>query len=195
MKKIVFFGDSITYGQYIDPKYIWTTIITNNLSKNKKLITFRNAVSGETSRQLLLRYSRGVQEIKPDILTIQCGLNDCNYWVSDNGLPRVSENAYRANLNEMIDRALAFNVKHIIFIGSHPVTKKITGPITLEESRRKYNTIFKEVAQNRLITYIDIETEFVNIKEYLLQDGIHLSKNGHIKYAEIIEHFIRNMLK
>ena len=195
MNKIVFLGDSITVGQYIDPKYIWTTIITDNLSKNKKLITFRNAVSGETSRQLLLRYSRDVQEIKPDILTIQCGLNDCNYWVSDNGLPRVSENAYRANLNEMIDRALAFNVKHIIFIGSHPVTKKNTGPITLEESRRKYNTIFKEVAQNRLITYIDIETEFINIKEYLLQDGIHLSKKGHIKYAEIIEHFIRNMLK
>lgn len=190
MKKIVFFGDSITYGQYVDPEYIWTTIITNNLSKNNDLITFRNAVSGETSRQLLLRYSRDVQEIKPDILTIQCGLNDCNYWLSDNGVPRVSKESYKANLNEMIDRAEVFNIKKIIFIGSHPVTKKITGPITLEESRREYNQIFKEVAQNRQITYIDIESQFDNINEYLLNDGIHLSKKGHIKYVEIIEPFI-----
>jgi len=195
MKKFVFFGDSITYGQYIDPEHIWTTIITNNLSKNKDLITFRNAVSGETSRQLLLRYSRDVQEIKPDILTIQCGLNDCNYWLSDNGFPRVSKESYKANLNEMIDRAEVFYVKKIIFIGSHPVTKKITGPITLEESRREYNKIFKEVAQNRQITYIDIESQFDNIDEYLLEDGIHLSKKGHIKYAEIIEPFVINALK
>jgi lysophospholipase L1-like esterase len=191
MKKIVFFGDSITYGQYVDPGYIWTTIITNNVSKNNDLITFRNAVSGETSRQLLLRYSRDVQEIKPDILTIQCGLNDCNYWLSDNGVPRVSKESYKANLNEMVDRAKAFDIKQIIFIGSHPVTKKITGSITLEESRREYNQIFKEVAQNRQITYIDIESQFDNIDEYLLHDGIHLSKKGHIKYAEIIEPFIK----
>jgi lysophospholipase L1-like esterase len=195
MKKFVFFGDSITYGQYVDPEHIWTTIITNNLSKNKELITFRNAVSGETSRQLLLRYSRDVQEITPDILTIQCGLNDCNYWQTDKGLPRVSKGSYRANLNEMIDRAYAFNIKKIIFIGSHPVTKKITGPITLEKSRREYNEIFKEVAQNRQITYIDIESQFDNIDEYLLDDGIHLSEKGHIKYAEIIEPFVINALK
>jgi len=195
MKKIVFFGDSITNGQYIDPICIWTTIITNNLSKNKEIITFRNAISGETSRQLLLRYSKDVQEIKPDILTIQCGLNDCNYWLSDRGLPRVSKESYKANLNEMIDRAQAFNINNIIFVGSHPVTKKITGPITLEESRREYNQNFKEVAQNRQITYIDIESQFDNINEYLLEDGIHLSEKGHIKYAEIIEPFIINFLK
>ena len=194
MKKIVFFGDSITYGQYVEPEYIWTTIITNNVSKNKDLITFRNAVSGETSRQLLLRYSRDVQEIKPDILTIQCGLNDCNYWLSDNGVPRVSKESYKANLNEMIDRAEAFNIKKIIFIGSHHVTKKITGPITLEESRREYNQIFKEVSQNRQIIYIDIESQFDNINEYLLDDGIHLSEKGHIKYAEIIEPFIQRCI-
>ena len=95
----------------------------------------------------------------------------------------------------MIDRAQVFNTKKIIFIGSHPVTKKITGPITLEESRREYNQVFKEVAQNRQITYIDIESQFNNIDEYLLDDGIHLSKKGHIKYAEIIEPFIINEFK
>jgi len=195
MKKIVFFGDSITYGQYVDPKYIWTTIITNNINKTEEAIVFRNSISGETSRQLLLRYSRDVQEIKPDILTIQCGLNDCNYWVTDNGLPRVSKESYRANINEMITRAQIFDIKKIILIGSHPVTKKITGPKTLEASRQEYNQIFKEVAQNRKIYYIDIESQFDNIDEYLLEDGIHLSEEGHIKYAEIIAPFIKNAFK
>jgi acyl-CoA thioesterase-1 len=187
---VVFFGDSITFGQYVDPKYTWTTIITNNLKKEKELITFRHAVSGETSRQLLLRYSRDVQEMSPDILTIQCGLNDCNYWQTDKGLPRVSKESYKANLNEMIDRAKAFDIKKIIFIGSHPVTKNIGGSITLEESRREYNQIFKKVAEKRDITYIDIESQFDNIDKYLLEDGLHLSDKGHIKYAEIIEPFI-----
>ena len=122
-------------------------------------------------------------------------MNDCNYWTSDKGLPRVSKESYRANLNEMITRAKVFNIKKIIFIGSDAVTKKITSRLTLEESRREYNEIFKEVAQNRQITYIDIESQFDYNNEYLLEDGIHLSEKGHIKYAEIIEPFIRNVLK
>lgn len=34
---------------------------------------------------------------------------------------------------------MAFDIEKIIFIGSDAVTKEITGPITLEESRREYN--------------------------------------------------------
>ncbi len=194
MIKIVFFGDSITYGQYVDPLYTWTTILTKNLSEDREIITFRNAISGQTSRQLLLRYSTDVQEIKPDILTIQCGLNDCNYWETDNGMPRVSKDAYNANLNEMINRAHIFGIKNIVFIGSHPVTKKMSGSLTMEESRREYNKIFKKIAESREITYIDIESQFDNIDEYLLDDGIHLSEKGHVKYAEIIEPIIKKML-
>ncbi len=196
MKKIVFFGDSITYGQHINPKYIWTTIITNNLNKKKKKInSFSNGISGYTSSQLLLILPKYIQEIKPNIITIQCGLNDCNYWVTDKGFPRVSKECYRNNLNKMIDLANKFEIEKIIFIGSHPVTKKILGPMTLEKSRQEYNKIFIEVAQNRKITYIDIESQFENINEYLLIDGVHLNKKGHIKYAEIIEDFIKNSFK
>ena len=49
-----------------------------------------------------------MQELEPDVMTLQFGLNDCNCWETDRGLPRVSEEAFRANLIEMIERARLF---------------------------------------------------------------------------------------
>ena len=60
----------------------------------------------------LERYPRDVQEAQPDLLTIQFGLNDCNCWETDRGVPRVSEAAFVANLIEMIDRGRVFGASH-----------------------------------------------------------------------------------
>ena len=80
-------------------------------------------VSGETTRQGLERFPNDLQQYRPDIVTLQFGLNDCNCWVSDGGLPRVSEAAYRANLREMIERARRFGARHIIMSTNHPTLR------------------------------------------------------------------------
>jgi lysophospholipase L1-like esterase len=117
-------GDSITFGQYVDPQLRWTTLVTERLQQvyletPVQIYALNRGVSGETTRQGLERFPTDVQQIGPDVMTLQFGLNDCNCWLTDGGLPRVSAAAFRANLLEMITRARRFGTRQIILANNH----------------------------------------------------------------------------
>lgn len=202
--KIIYFGDSVTEGQHISPPFRWTDLLTNYLesesSKNGVLIQAVNkGVSGETSRQGLMRFAEDVQNNVPDILTLQFGLNDCNQWVTDKGYPRVSKAAYKANLVEMIERALHFGVKHIILSNNYPTLRRapLFGGTSLEDGRLEYNQIVYEVAMSTGVTLCDIDAYFKEIdgssySDYLLPDPdlLHLSNTGHNHYFKKISKYL-----
>ena len=199
---IVFFGDSITEGQYVHHSLRWTELTSNKLRAHAasqldpaKMFHYVHGISGETTRQGLERFPRQVQQLAPDVLTIQFGLNDCNCWDTDRGLPRVSEAAYRANLVEMIDRARRFGTRHIILSTNHPTLRHrpmVSGE-TLEQRRAKYNEIVREVARETDVTLCDIEAAFGFATRELLAglllpepDVLHLSSAGHQIYSDAI---------
>ena len=199
--RIVYMGDSITEGQYVDASFRWTELVTANIrihfepEENERLFFFNKGISGETTRQGLERYPRDVQSFAPRFMTLQFGLNDCNCWDTDKGHPRVSEAAYRANLLEMIDRSRLFGVETLLLLTSHPTlrhTKLISGE-TLDQRRIKYNKIVRSVAEESSTLLCDIEKHFdgltkPELSELLLPepDVLHLSLKGHIKYADAI---------
>lgn len=201
--KIVFMGDSITEGQHIDPKVRWTTIVSSEIQKafTSKTIEFgfiNQGVSGETTRQGLERYPESVQKHRADIVTIQFGLNDGNHWETDEGLPRVSHAAFRANLQEMIQRALHFGAKKILVINNHKTlrTTPFPGGRSLEDHRKDYNLILQEVAASQNVDFCDVASLFedfsgAQLQSYLLEspDLLHLSQKGHLHYASgVIPH-------
>lgn len=57
-----------------------------------------------------------VQTHKVDILVITFGMNDCNYWKTDQGLPRVSPDAFEANMKEIIMRGFRFGSRTVIIL-------------------------------------------------------------------------------
>ena len=121
-------GDSITSGQHIDPELRWISLVGNALmtaylSMTVNFHLLNRGVSGETTRQGLERFPADVQQCRPDIMTLQFGLNDGNCWVTDAGLPRVSEAADGANLIEMIDWARRFGAARIILSTNHPTLR------------------------------------------------------------------------
>jgi lysophospholipase L1-like esterase len=199
---IVFMGDSITEGQFVHHSRRWTERVARKFRTHlpsridpDQLHFFNRGISGETTRQGLERFPRDVQVLHPHVMTLQFGLNDCNCWDTDRGLPRVSEAAYRANLLEMIARARAFNAKHIILSTNHPTlrTRQLTCGQTLEERRIIYNQIVREVADEAHVTLCDIEQAFSKIKDKALEsmllpepDVLHLSELGHAIYAGAI---------
>src|SRR5688572_14172641 len=199
---VVFFGDSISEGQYVHHSLRWAEIVSNRLKAHyaerldpERQFHYVHGVSGETTRQGLERFPRQVQQLAPDILTIQFGLNDCNCWDTDRGLPRVSEAAYKANLAEMIDRARQFGTKQIILSTNHPTLRHrpmVSGE-TLEQRRTKYNEIVRDVARQAGVTLCDIEAAFAfasreQLADLLLPepDVLHLSAAGHQIYADAI---------
>ncbi len=195
-------GDSITEGQYIHHSLRWTERVSCRIRSlvsmdidTDSLHFFNRGISGETTRQGLERFPRDVQVLGPDVMTLQFGLNDCNCWDSDLGLPRVSEAAYHANLIEMIDRARRSGAKHILLSTNHPTLRfrPLASKQTLEDRRIIYNQIVREVATTTRVTLCDIEEAFSGLdhrqlSEMLLPepDVLHLSEKGHKRYADAI---------
>jgi lysophospholipase L1-like esterase len=199
---VVFLGDSITEGQYVHHSLRWAELVSAKLKQTfahridpERQFHYCHGISAETTRQGLERFPRHVQQFRPEVMTVQFGLNDCNCWDTDGGLPRVSEAAYRANLIEMIDRARRFGARHVILSTNHPTLRfrKLAGGQTLEERRILYNGIVREVSRATGVTLCDIEAVFSgfdreNLENLLLPepDVLHLSPAGHRLYADTI---------
>jgi acyl-CoA thioesterase I len=200
----VFMGDSITFGQFIDPQFKWANLVNDQITRTylKEAVTpifVTSGVSGETTRQGLERFPESVQNHNPDIVTIQFGLNDCNCWATDHGLPRVSLDAYRANLVEMVERSKHFGASHIILSNNHPTLrhKILLSGHSLEEKRKEYNEIANEVARETGAIFCDIDSAFSHFNDLELEtqllpypDWLHLSQQGHEIYAAKILPFI-----
>jgi lysophospholipase L1-like esterase len=201
--KFYLFGDSICFGQLVSHHLTWISSLSSRLSRVVGLSALiQNAsINGNTTRQALERMSYDVASHRPDVLLIQFGMNDCNYWQTDFGVPRVSLRSFESNLIEIIERAEMVGVKHIFIATNHPSTKgkfiHMNG-LTHSESNEKYNSIIRMLAKslinaNKNITLIDNEKFWLDLieskpeillEDLLLPDGIHLSESGHRLYNE-----------
>jgi len=206
---LVHMGDSITFGQYVDPAVRWTSLVELRLSKllaesGVELKVFNCGVSGETTRQGLERFPAAVQERSPDLLTLQYGLNDCNCWATDRGLPRVSEGAFRANLAEMITRARHFGAREVILATNHPTVRQTVLPSgqRYEDANARYSEIIREVAKETKVVLCDVRSGFERFAEEQLRDlllphpdELHLSVRGNRIYADLIWPYIESAVK
>lgn len=203
---IFFFGDSICFGQGVSHHQSWVFKISRSLDTLAKkyhtpLLVINSSVNGNTTRQALERMAYDVLNHGVDIIVIQFGMNDCNYWESDKGHPRVSKKSFEANLHEMIDRAKLFGAQKIYINTNHP-TKRIRkfphAPVSYEESNRQYNRIIRKVAQDRNdVELNDIEKLFqeVSLKDMLLSGSVHPNTYGHQLYFKAILPKLKKSIK
>jgi acyl-CoA thioesterase-1 len=195
---VVHMGDSITFGQYLDPALRWTTIVESRLVRlfgdDVDILVFNRGISGETTRMGLERFPSDVQALEPDVVTLQFGLNDCNCWETDRGLPRVSDDAFRANLVEMIERARAFGARSVLST-NHCTLRYDTLPSgeIYEDANARYSEIARSVAEETGVELCDIRGAFepfadAELARLLLPapDLLHLSAEGNKVYADVI---------
>jgi lysophospholipase L1-like esterase len=149
----------------------------------------------------LLRFPNEVQDNAPDIVVIQFGLNDCNCWETDKGLPRVSEAAYEANFREMVTRARHFGVREIILSTNHVTLRHdvvMPGGEIYESANSRYSDIVRKVAMDCDVTLCDIRKEFEKFSKGELADlllpqpdVLHLSIKGNAFYADMIWPYVK----
>jgi acyl-CoA thioesterase-1 len=160
------------------------------------------SINGNTTRQALERMPYDIQSQNPDIIIVQFGMNDCNYWQTDRGNPRVSPQAFKANLEEIIARAFTFGVEKILINTNHPTGRdKNVMPCattTYQQSNERYNQIIRSVASafGQRVVLNDIETACLENtrgdRSALLRlvlpepDLLHLSEAGHDLYFDLI---------
>lgn len=203
--KFYIFGDSICFGQLVSSHKSWVNSLAMQLEKvanPKKNYLIQNAsINGNTTRQALERIHYDLTSHQPKIVFIQFGMNDCNYWETDYGLPRVSKDSFQANLKEIIDKCFASGTKHIFVNTNHISLKggfKHINKITYDDSNLEYNKLIRKqskrlIGQKYPITLLETEKIFqlyllknkkIKLSDLLLDDGIHLSVLGHQVYAD-----------
>lgn len=190
---VLFFGDSIATGQGVPALSSWPLLVGRVL-QDKGGKAFVSAVNGETTRDALYRLEQNVLSIgeKLDVLYLQYGINDANFWQSSDGFPRVSPDAFRANLSEIVERVIGRGFQRVIIGTNHPVSKPLPeeakvrfGFSDLRESVSRYNDLVREVAPHWSgCELFDPESSFRD-ESHLLSDGVHLSKKGHATYSRL----------
>lgn len=214
--RVCFFGDSITVGQFVSVHMNWVSRISTMLadlgeSHGCMISTHAAAANGRTTRQALEHMPYEIQSHDIDVMIVQYGMNDCNYWKTDNGVPRVSEEAFAANLKEIVDRGLACGIQRIILHTNHPTTRNTIMPgtdISYQYSNGQYNRIIRTVAQQRKgqVMLTDIEKAFKHhvkqnpreeLSNFLMPppDQLHLSEKGHALYFDIVSGPVRSTVK
>jgi len=205
--KVFFFGDSVCVGQHVSLHKGWVTRISAGFSefsdsRGCQVIVSNVSASGRTTRQALEQMPYEIQNQLPDVLIVQFGMNDCNYWQSDQGVPRVSPRAFEANLEEIVGRALAFGVKTVCLNTNHPTGRDQKNlphaALTYQQSVERYNQIIRDVAASGgpRVVLNDIEQVFrayaqgdrARLLELVLPDPdlLHPSEKGHELYFSAI---------
>ncbi len=212
--RLVFFGDSICVGQGISIHKSWVSRIAARIesltpSGDRELVVVNASISGNTTRQALERMPYDVQSHGVDFLLVQFGMNDCNYWVTDGGVPRVSPRAFAANLHEIIERGFRFGARKVFLNTNHPTARGASpmpgADLTYEESNQQYNELIRKVASDYAepaVVLNDVGRFFLDyvggdskcLSDLLLADGLHLSALGHDLYYRVISPRIEEVL-
>lgn len=192
----LFFGDSITYGEYDGVFGGWVDILKRYaLQKynegSNELILFNLGIGGETSEGLIRRIHNEIaarNSEEGNFIFISYGANDLA--VKD-GSQIVNPEKFKVNIEKAIQCAKEFS-NEIYLVSILPISKKIdaeisaTGKVRTNEDVLVYNQILKDIATENSLIYIDFHSAFVEDKEILLsKDGVHPDEKGYGMMAEI----------
>jgi len=193
-KKILIFGDSITWGA-CDKEGGWATrlkrytdqqTIAGKANPDEVYIL---GISGDNSDDLVKRFqvelSSRLDEEMELVIIIAIGTNDSKFSVTtmEN---RVSRLRYQENISRLIKEGKEAT-KEIVLIGLTPVDDELLGveDLGLMETYdninvQKYNKALKEVAAANKIPLIELyEYLKKHAPKELLSDGLHPNTEGH----------------
>jgi len=201
----LFFGDSITYGEYDGVFGGWVDILKRyalqqfHEGKNE-LILFNLGIGGETTDGLLKRmpYELAARNsAEGNIVFIGYGANDL---AIKNGVHMVNPDQFRNNINEAVRHAKQY-AHDIYLVNILPVSQKVdgvesaAGKLRTNEEILIYNQILEDIASEHSLHYVDFYTAVLQDKEILLSgDGVHPNEKGYGIMAEtaipIIEKYL-----
>jgi len=194
--RIVFFGDSYMSCPGLEPAEAWPAQVMARLEAEfAGRVAFNCAVRtgiGDTTRAALERMFDDVQSAEPHIVCMQFGANDATHFLSMRGAPLVSQAAYRANLEEMLDRARRFGTLRVVINTNHPVAKdrfEING-LRPDDNVAAYDAITREIARRHLLLLADVRAAAARIDARTLcqpaPDEVHPSTRAATLYADTV---------
>ncbi len=189
-KRVVIFGDSITWGANDYEHGGWVSRLRSDLESNSEdyYSIYNQGISGDNTEDLLFRFevesaSRHREKADENIVIFAIGINDSqNIEKKDNFA--VKPKQFENNLKKLIELSKKYYNK-IVFIGLTNVDEKKTVPIPWSKDKsyyssdvKMYDKIIEKIAKQNNCKYIEM-FDVVLLNE--MKDGLHPDKEGHEK--------------
>ncbi len=193
-KTINIFGDSITYGGYVEG-ISWVDQLRNYLEENPNdyFEVYNLGITGDTSGGVLKRFTVENEARIPDIIMIAIGINDSKY-INTKGNPFVPFEEFGNNLLSVVEQAKLFT-ENIVFVGLTKVDEARTmgncewdtNEYFDNENVEIYNAKIKEICEKNNLFFIEM-LDLLENKD--LKDGLHPNSVGHEKMFLRIRDFL-----
>lgn len=183
--EIGIWGDSITYGAGDSEALGWVGRLRKLLEKDDDVSVYNFGVCGDTTDDLLKRFSVEADSIKPTVIVFAIGINDSKYPVgeTENKIPLEK---YKQNMRELLKLTKGFANK-IYIVGATKVNEaqiRESGTRFVNAVIQTYNDFLKEFSKSEDLIYVDV-FDLLDIHTDL-DDGLHPNAQGYDKlFAEI----------
>ena len=161
---LVAIGDSITYGYPYMPERSWVNVIKEKFN----IKVFNKGINGDTTEQMLLRFTYDCLNLKPTHVTIMGGANDA--------FCGISVESVLDNISKMIELAEAQEIIPIIGLPT-PIVSMME-----EDLLAVYRDKIRKLAEDKGLAIIDFYKPFIEngrVKEELFNDDAHPNIGGY----------------
>ena len=197
-RRIVTLGDSITEAGKYPGGYVWLLErYFSALYPDRKIEIINAGISGHKATDMQARFQTDVIDKKPDLVTINVGVNDVwhaffdfqklQFYPQGNLQSGVPLAEYRDKLNQMVQAAYAAGIR-VVLLSPTPIREVLDGP----ENRRlqEYIAAMREIAQQNKCLFIDLNAPFREVigtyqkhagktLNLLAGDGVHPNQSGY----------------
>ncbi|OBR90386.1 multifunctional acyl-CoA thioesterase I and protease I and lysophospholipase L1 [Clostridium ragsdalei P11] len=181
---IVCIGDSITFGFRVRKTESWVSVLSKKIKEN----IINKGIPGNTTGEMKERFQKDVVEFKPSKVLIMGGTNDVFLKTNINDILK--------NIDIMVQMCEKNKFVPIV-LTPLPVKDDIVEKTwfkdrdygEVDQGLCKLRELLVEYGKKKNIGVIDVGTILAadsKMKEYFLDDGIHVSKEIHNEIAKII---------
>ena len=203
MTNSLFFGDSITYGEYDGVLGGWVDDLKRYFhgkyynENAKEVNAFNLGIGGENTKGLLSRINNEIlARLSPEnnVIFLFYGANDL---AIKNNKETVPVEEFEINIKEAIKIAKRHTTE-IYVISILPIKSEIDG-VTVPSGKTRtnervnlYNKALERVSGLENVTYLDINSKFSKLTdEYISKDGVHPNEKGY----QVISDYIKPILE
>jgi len=175
------FGDSITDGYGVSRGFV--SFLTEQISKTHpdlELVTINTGMSGDTSRGGLYRLGRDVIDHRPDLVTINFGVNDA--------FSGISPEQFSDNLRDMVSRIQEAGCDRILLLSCEVIPEAWA-----EQQVLPYWEAMKALAEEMGCVYADVHGRWVEElkggrpeSDLIISGDLHPNEEGHRLIAEAV---------
>ncbi len=199
MSKILFFGDSITFGEYdgvfggyadILKRYSHTKFLTEN---TEEVTVYNLGIPGETTESLIKRIDTELKSRISDDRSAVFLFYGANDLAKKEGNHQVSLDNFSANISDAVKNAQKYG-SDVYLIGLVPISERINDVVTSTGKKRSqsdiiiYNSKIKAIAETFSVNYVDLNLYFEDkTEEFISIDGVHPNAKGYRLIAEILK--------